>query len=317
MLYVVTIYTLFKCYSYDLIRYLRNSGMYSLKETKGEIESELLFQIHRLEKGLSLVNTRPCFGIDSISNIIRMLDKYKLCYKNDYKYKSSFVFKYAMSIFKEYDRFHNNIGEEHGFRDVKEFNEYKHYSDLPESGAQIVDYSFEADMSFKSVVQERFSCRHYTNSPVVISDLHKAIGLATNTPSVCNRQHWRVRHFKNQEAHDILSHQNGNASFNESINEILLVTSDLAFFRSPFERNQAFVDGGMFSMNLINALYFYNIASCPLNWASSLEQNKFINKSGYIGETEVVMMVISIGNYPDSVKKTLSSKGQLENFLLT
>ena len=45
---------------------------------------------------------------------------------------------------------------------------------------------------------------------------------------------------------------------------LLLVTSDIRAFMNNGERNEPFVDGGLFSMSLLYALEAYGLAACPL-----------------------------------------------------
>ena len=294
------------------------SGIYGIHNGSeiNKIRSELLFQIHRLEKGLVLKNTRFGFGIGSINTIINLLKEYRQNFSNQKEYDLDRIKQYAESILFKYDLYHKNHNAEHSFRNHADFLVHINSSLLIESGVEQVNTSELNFVNYDEVVSSRFSCRAFTKELVKQDCLENAIKLAMNTPSVCNRQHWRVRHFTNKEAKVILKYQNGNSTFNEEINEILVVTSDLSFFRTPFERIQPYTDAGMFSMNLLNSLHRYQIGSCPLNWAASLEQNIFIDKNNFIEKHEVVVMLIAIGNYPNIVNRTMSTKIGIEDVYL-
>lgn len=55
---------------------------------------------------------------------------------------------------------------------------------------------------------------------------------------------------------------------------LLLITSDIRAFMNNGERNEPFVDGGLFSMSLLYALEAYGLAACPLNAMFSLSQDR-------------------------------------------
>ena len=54
----------------------------------------------------------------------------------------------------------------------------------------------------------------------------------------------------------------GNAGFGDRVPLVLVITSDLQTFFAPEERNQAWIDGGMFAMSLVHALHSLGLASC-------------------------------------------------------
>lgn len=56
----------------------------------------------------------------------------------------------------------------------------------------------------------------------------------------------------------------GNTGFDGEVQNYIVVTSDMSAFYDPFERNQVYVDGGIFTMALVEALHYYGIASCIL-----------------------------------------------------
>ena len=85
-----------------------------------------------------------------------------------------------------------------------------------------------------------------------ISIIEKAIALARNAPSVCNRQSVEVILVNNKDvAQSILTIQSGMNATAENVNQILIITSEIGSFISPVERNQMFIDGGIFAKFII------------------------------------------------------------------
>ena len=48
----------------------------------------------------------------------------------------------------------------------------------------------------------------------------------------------------------------GNTGFDGEVQNYIVVTSDMSAFYDPFERNQVYVDGGIFTMALVEALHY-------------------------------------------------------------
>jgi hypothetical protein len=133
---------------------------------------------------------------------------------------------------------------------------------------------------------------------------------------VCNRQSWRVHVFS--EAADkamILRHQNGNLGFGHLADRVLLVTADMRTFVSSGERNQAFLDGGLFSMSLLYALQARGIATCPLNLSISFQVDRRLRKAARIPGWETPLMMIAVGYPPDRLNVAASARLPTESML--
>ena len=96
-----------------------------------------------------------------------------------------------------------------------------------------------------------------------------------------------------------LSCQNGNRGFGQEIDKLVLVTCDLMCFNKNREFFQAYIDGGLFSANLINALYYEGIGSIPLSASLSTTQEKKLRGILDIKDNEVLIVFIGVGNYPE------------------
>lgn len=74
------------------------------------------------------------------------------------------------------------------------------------------------------------------------------------------------------------------------------------------ERNEPFVDGGLFSMSLLYALEAYGLAACPLNAMFSLSQDRQTRALLNIPDYELPVMYIAVGNFPESVPVCRSTR---------
>ena len=112
-----------------------------------------------------------------------------------------------------------------------------------------------------------------------------------------------------------LSFQTGNRGYGHKINKLLIVTSDMYLFEGPKERNQAFTDGGMFSMSLLYALHSLKIGAVTLNWAYDKKQNSSLHNLGVIPENEKVIVFIGIGFPPAEFRVATSIRRDIEDIV--
>jgi nitroreductase len=89
---------------------------------------------------------------------------------------------------------------------------------------------------------------------------------------------------------------------------VLLVTADLRTFVSSGERNQAFIDGGLYAMSLMYALQARGIASCPLNLGLSFLMDRALRKAAKLPPNENLIMMIAIGYPPDELAIAASAR---------
>ena len=141
--------------------------------------------------------------------------------------------------------------------------------------------------------------------------------LAQHTPSACNRQGWKCIVIKDKEKiREVLNNQNGNTGFGDEINKLLVVVSDLNYFSKGRELHQAFIDGGMYAMNVIHALHYYGVGTIPLSAALNNEQERNVRRLLEMKENEILIMFIGCGNYPDEKIMTTRSSRREPNIKL-
>lgn len=144
----------------------------------------------------------------------------------------------------------------------------------------------------------RHSVRNFDSSRVVSRDvLEQAVDLAGRSPSVCNRQSWRVYlATKPDTTRRLLKHQNGNAGFGD-VPVVALITADARLFAGVGERNQGWIDGGLFAMSFVWALHGLGLSSCMLNMSLRNERVDALRVDFGIPDHELVVMQVAIG-YP-------------------
>lgn len=87
-----------------------------------------------------------------------------------------------------------------------------------------------------------------------------------------------------------------------------------AFIRAN-ERNQPFIDGGLFSMSLLNALEFEGLGACALNAMMDKKTEERIFEILKIKSNDRLIMFISVGNFKNEVKVPVSLRNNLEDII--
>ncbi|WP_167330978.1 nitroreductase family protein [Pseudoalteromonas lipolytica] len=307
------LYILFLCFSYDFLRYYRHFGGGNRKN-KTAIVSWLLQDIHRIEKGLTNQNFRFGFGVNVIK---RMILNYKILDKLNGQDNGIYsdTLRMTENSLLSYQKYHLNHNVPHYFSKDEEFISIANKGLNPIAIRELIVENNHSK-NFSELMRDRVSVRCFSDKPVSNTLLKEAIELAIKSPSVCNRQHWKVHSFKGDKMVELLKLQNGNESFRNDIHKILLVTSNLSYFVTPMERYQQYIDGGIFSANLINSLFFNGVYSCALNWSAHPSKDKRLHGMNYIGKDESIIMMLAIG-FPkkDKILTCLSKKHACDFFL--
>lgn len=164
-------------------------------------------------------------------------------------------------------------------------------------------------LSFEELSKIRYSLRDFGEDNLDDSEVFKAINMASKTPSVCNRQSWKVRYIKCPEkVKDTLIIQNGLTGNGENLRKLLVVTADKQYMNGGHERNQTYIDGGLFMMSLLYALTSIGIASCTLNTNFDMKRESNMRQLLDVKDSEDFIALIAIGTYPKTFKVAKSPR---------
>jgi len=290
-----------------------SNGKYDSNES--QINAKIIFFNHSIEKGLSHNNLRLGFGknaLKELANVIKIHDD------NSYD-KSDKAYICTLSVLKEYIKIHEQNKYDLSYLDTlfsSEFLISVRRCDSSIGGATLIKKERNnTQRNFKELFLSRSSIRTYSNEAVDINKINEAIKISTKSPSVCNRQSSRVYVITNHKIiKDALSIQAG-MNGHPMPPALIVVTSDLNCFVSLAERNQPYIDGGVFSMSLLLALEYKGLAACPLNAMFSQKREEDMRKIVVIGESENIIMLISVGNSNTSNKIAKSFRYNIEHIM--
>jgi nitroreductase len=297
----------------DYLKFKKSFANDKDKKDAASLKSWILQDKHRIEKGLSLPSPRRGFGLNVLLRLHKNLQDYLAIHEKDY------VYYIGVGAYRAYAEYHSVHYEELSLEITHLIDVYSgDFSDEQTSvvGLKSISKSTIDSSTLSDFYESRASCRKFKKDTRIAEDkLYEAVRIAKHTPSVCNRQPWRVHFFSEGKVKEILSLQNGNVGFGDEVPYIAVVTCDLKAFYAPSERNQAFVDGGLFSMSFLLALHSLDIKACSLNWCDTFGVRRKFSKLGVVDNSEVVIMIIAFGYAEDDATCAKSPRLNTTNFL--
>ena len=165
-------------------------------------------------------------------------------------------------------------------------------------------------------IMSRHSIRDFEQRTVDRELIQEAVRIAMWAPSVCNRQAWRAYWFDAPEdLARIVPLHSGSAGFADRIPGVFVITYDIRAFEGTNERNQGWIDGGLFSMNLMLALHGLDLGAVPLNWSRANAASDRMREAAGIPDHENIVMLIAAGHPNEGYRVARSARRPIEQIL--
>lgn len=283
-----------------LIRFNASSNPWKDREKRRYL---ILREAHTLEKALSLRSPRKGFGAAKAEHLISSLKSYG----RDYGTQDGFL-GYPCSIIAGYLSYSRTSGVdvsslESAFRELDSVV-YKGPAGVMELSSDSIRKA--AAGNFSQVMESRHSIRAFTSEKVDRQLIIKALEIAAHTPSACNRQAWKTHVFEGEKVSELLRWQGGCSGFENEIHTAVLVCADMRGFLY-YEPFQQYVDGGMYAMNLVNALHSLGLGTIPLSCGFVHSKLAELRRFG-VPEEESPILIIGAGYLEDTVKVAVSTR---------
>ena len=292
----------------------------STNSKRAIISAELLFQYHKLEKGLVMPGPKRLFGLAPARATMALIRKWQN--KDAVDDKDSIYLGAVGTLQCYYDRIvEHNLDENNIITDeLKAFLvtfdcERSRYA-TPRKLTHLDMIETNYSEQFSSLMNARRSVRTFTDEPVSNDLLESVVRISQLSPSACNRQPVKVTIVSDPVLKQkLLSHQNGNAGFGHLAPHVAVIMTDASCFFGATERHEPYVDGGLFSMSFILALKSHNISSCCLNWCVKPKTDKAAHKLLALDQSLRIIMLIAIGYAPSETSVPRSPRRDLEDVL--
>ncbi|WP_336468832.1 nitroreductase family protein [Frigidibacter sp. MR17.14] len=267
--------------------------------SRNAIAARITKEYHRIEKGLALPEPKPGFAQPVIDWLLAEVPAYE-------RGGRDYISDGARAAVGDWVGFHDRIGAA-----VRpEIRSFAQGSDNFEGGVKTLtrdEILAAAMIDFDRFAKMRHSIRQFTGAPVPEAAIARAVETALKTPRVCNRESRRVRvAFDPAVRAKMLGYQNGNRGFGHLAGAVAMITVDLAAFTDFGERNQGWIDGGMFAMSLVNALHAQGLGTCMLNSATIGWRDAKMRAALGVPDNEIVITFLAVGQIPDRVAVAVS-----------
>lgn len=300
---------LFPAYCYDAKKYYI-PAIYPFSKTYKTNEGAIIKLTHSIEKRISFENRDVAFGKQKA---LKLLDILELANKNQFVFK--FPFDWALSTLHKYTELIKGKNEKKAFEErVTKLIQFQNIKNIHGGifSFKREDILKASQNSFFEFSLNRHSIRNF-EVPADVQKVKKAIELAQKCPSTCNIQPIRTYLSNNKEKiQAVLRLQRGNRGFSEKIYQLIVITSELTLYNGIRERNQCYIDGGIFALSLAYSLHFYGIGSCMLNWASTIKEDIELQKILEIPKTEKIILIMPIGIIPENNLIPVSKRRPIE-----
>ncbi len=273
-----------------------------------KMEYTILRLNHTIEKGMSMRNPRKGFGQQKVVTVMERLQRYQELYGQ----QNAQFFVYPLSTIRSYIDYTEQSGVE--IPHIKaQFEQLcaatghvgvKGHAGIAEVSGR--DIQEKAEGNFADLLYSRHSIRYFADRKVEHALIDEALRLAQRTPSACNRQGWMTHVYEGDESVRLVRWQGGANGFEEEMRCTILVTANLKAFLSH-ETHQAYVDGGLYAMNLINALHHLGLATMPLSCGFQSDKLRQLAAFG-IPENEVPIVIIGVGHLQERFNVAVSER---------
>ena len=294
----------------DLTRFVRTSRSIR-RPTKSNIEAEIIAHYHVLEKGISMPMRKEVFGVNTANSLIKILHRWNLS-----GFETTSSVQIAVQVLTQYFEI---VGIEpcQMFLSLKaDIGGYDDANPYREVRSDHLQQQWKGN--FEELISNRCSVRHFTGEMLDHTQVRSAINMARNSPSVCNRLGTRVIYITGERVREVLNLQTGNRGFGHNMSSVLVVVHDNSILEGYKERNQGFVDSGLFAMNLMLSLSFHGIGHCPLNWCVENKIDDQIRELlPEIKDSMSVVMIIGMGVMSDTQIMPRSFKRPISEILLS
>lgn len=300
----------------DIKKFSKNAAFSLFDDSFDQLSARIMYNVHAIEKGMSHVqNFRPGFGSRALSSLNDAL----VVYENKNYKKNSYPYIQGKSIIVKYMRLHKEMNYDIDF--MEEFVSKEFLKEVPSTstGTKKIysnDKKNNKKINFLELAKNRSSVREFSGNSIDEEKIINALRIAEKTPSVCNRQGWKVFLVRDKQTIEkLLKFQRGFSGYSYLPEAVLIIGVSSSTFLSPVERNEVFVDGGLFSMSVLYGLEYEGLAAVALNAMMNSKDEDSIRKLINISDEIQLTMFIAVGDLKAETIVPVSDRRSVEDFI--
>lgn len=293
--------------------FLRHNGLSPFESRDRRLSFKTIIEAHTIEKGLSLPEPRPFFGQEKIRALLDMNADWTPP-KNDISRSM------LLGALRDYQAtFFNQPAPDATLVDcINDFLDTSCTETALGGVRHDISVTSAANESAIAFLQSRMSARDFAPRALSDDDIRDVISLAQRAPSQCNRQSTRLHVYRNRaQIKQLLELQGGARGFAEAVPTLFVVTSEITAWGGPQQRNQPYVDGGIYTNMLLLALNAKGFVCCPLNLAIAHRTERAIKSAGHIPKRERLVVMVAAGPPPSYPFRVAQSPRWTEDNICT
>jgi nitroreductase len=271
---------------------------------------ELRRRIHMLEKGLTMRPRRETFAADYIEALVGRVEQAQIQHLLDAE--TTAWIRDVLAAYFEATATSTDLAIGRARRRYAglAFESPLGYLGPETAGVKVPAVDFG---SFARMAHGRRSVRWYKAIDVDREIIDRAVSVALEAPSACNRVPYRFEIFQNpDDARRVAAVAGGTAGYVDGIHHVAVVVGDLSAFLSERDRHLIYIDGSLATMSFVYALETEGIASCCINWPDLAEPERAMRDLIGLSRHERVVMLVAFGYadehalVPQSPKRSLN-----------
>lgn len=264
--------------------------------------------VHRLEKGLSLVQSNGQsrkFGDDLIKELLKTLNA-------DLTDWESETLLWGINVLDQYFELFPNSVYHSKFKDLRSrYNAQRFYelyraSDRPIPPKRSV---------FESLVCSRRSIREFSNEKPDRQIIQECVSVALQAPSACNRQSFRLEYYDDRDTVKQITNVPLGAK-NIDCPGVFVIIACYEGYSEPRDIKCPIIDASLSGMTLMYALQTEGLSTLPINFPELPGCKSSIRKICQLKPSETVVILLAVGQAASSAKVASSQKRHVENMLV-
>lgn len=290
---------------------------YRNKQTERRSHVELRRNIHRLEKGLIMLPRRDVFAGDYITETIEFYQRAAEQFAARPSSIDRDEIQWAHDVLVAY--FEACI-EPHLAVDAAR----QRFKALPWSGGDankaptLKSERGKSDITYEQMLElslQRRSVRFFDQRPVARDLIDKALEVASQSPTACNRMPYEFRIFDDSDlVRTVADLPFGAVGYSHQIPAIAVLIGRLDSYFSPRDRHAIYIDSSLAAMAFLFGLETQGLSSSVINWPDFEPLESKMQRLLGLDMTERVIMLIAIGYGHPEALVPYSQKKQLDTF---
>lgn len=268
---------------------------------------------HRLEKALVMQPRRDVFAKDYIMETVEWFKIAVQSYQSLHTDRDKSEIIWAHNVIDEYFRVVKHVGIIE-----KAFKIYKTI-DLQPWDIQQKPFKrkkVEGLPTYKQILklsEYRRSVRWFDNRTVDRLIIDKALKVARQSPTACNRMPYEFRIFDNPDlVRRVATIPFGTGGYAENIPVVAVVIGNLDSYFSARDRHAIYIDSSLAVMGFVYALESQGVSSCLINWPDFEPLERKMKKMLGLNDSQRPIMLIAIGYESDTSLVPRSTKKDLD-----